>query len=198
MDKKLKLILFIIALCVFTDIHAQVKRNDLIGLYEGISLTKNAEEYKEQISLSFTLGEDGSFSILNMHYLTLLDGTKIQFSYVSKGKWIFVADIQNIVFAFSDNEDKTELISIKKKNGKYYSEKELKKFKSTAIYEEYVKPVDFFSKGIVVKSVSDVQLKADLLCLPNFSCTWDKKPLTYYSPSNPRIKERLEDKYNRR
>lgn len=39
--------------------------------------------------------------------LSYLDGTEIQFSYVSKGKWIFVADIQNIVFAFSDNEGYT-------------------------------------------------------------------------------------------
>lgn len=191
----IRILLLLVAFCIFDVMHAQITRNDLPGIYEGLVLSKNTDEYVEKINLNFRLNEDGTFIISNMHYMTFANGNEVAFLYTSEGRWIYVVDMQDIVFAFSDN-DETKLVSVKKKNGKYYGEKDLKKFKKTDTYKTYVKPVDFFSKGIHVESVNDTLLKGRLLCLPEFLGKWEKKDLMYYSHSSPRIKQRLEDMNN--
>lgn len=174
-------------------VYAQVKRADLIGVYDGMKLNKGTDEYKENISLSFTLDEDGSFSIINVHYIILADGTRMHFWYKSGGRWIFLSDKQKIVFAIAEGSDEMNLINVKKKNGKNYSEKALEKFKKSSTFKTYFRPIDFFSGGLSVKSVTDNKLEADLLNLPNVTCVWNKSS-GYISISNPRLKQRIGDR----
>lgn len=191
---KALLLTMLAVLLVPSSSSAQVKRSDLFGTYDGLHLTKTIDGNQENIELRFTLGDDGSFSIVNLHYIIFADGTRMYFQYKNEGAWIYLSDTQKIIFAFAEGKEKTTLINLKKKNGKEYSEKAKKKFMESSQFKKYFKTVDFYSDGIVVKSVSDKKLVADLENLPN--CTWEKgSPYINIRANDPRLREMIKDKY---